>query len=148
MALEVRKVSKEDYDVYWTPDVCKLLDMHIRETKWWSDEPWMDTKWVIDVDRSITYVGVDAVYGVEHIFQYCGQDVAVVAQDGSVGLLKHKYDESFFDIYEILLLTGRFNESLDDFEEMVLRAVDKGGLGLKGKNIGLGINRSQECNFY
>jgi len=65
-------------------------------------------------------------------YQCFGQDVAVVAQDGSVGLLKHKYDESFFDIYEILLLTGRFNDSLDDFKKMVIRAVDKGGLGLNG----------------
>jgi len=58
--------------------------------------------------------------------------VAVVAQDGSVGLLKHKYDESFLDIYEVLLLTGKFTEALDDFKKMVIQAVDKGGLGLDG----------------
>jgi len=133
MTLEVRKVSKEDYDAYWTPDVCQLLDMHIYEAKWWSDEPWGESKWVMDTERKITFKGVSAWHGIEHISQCFGQDVAVVAQDGSVGLLKHKYDESFFDIYEILLLTGRFNDSLDDFKEMVIRAVDKGGLGLNGE---------------
>jgi len=31
MVLEVRKVSKEDYEAYWMPDVCKLLEPHIHE---------------------------------------------------------------------------------------------------------------------
>jgi len=132
MTLELRKVSKEDYEAYWTPDVCKLLDPHIRETKWWSDEPWHDPKWVIDAENEITFYGVSAWYGIDHISQCFGQDVAVVARDGSVGLLKHKYNDEWFDVYEILLLTGRFSESLDNFKEMVLRAVDKGGLGLDG----------------
>jgi len=148
MTLEVRKVSKEDYDAYWTPCVCQLLEMHIRKTKWWSDEPWMDKKLVIDVDNCITYVGVNAVHGVEHVSQYYSNDIAVVAKNGSVGLLKHKYDESFFDIYEILLLTGDFNELLDNFKKMVLKAVDKGGLQLNGyKTICYELNDIEKVTF-
>jgi len=151
VALEVRKVSKEDYDAYWTPDVCKLLDMHIRETKWWSDEPWREMKWVIDTERKITFYGVSAWHGIEHISQCFGQDVAVVAMDGSVGLLKHKYDghgKSFSDVYEILLLTGEFEKSLNDFKEMVLKAVDTGGLGLRGKKgLGMELIENQKVIF-
>jgi len=66
--------------------VCKLLDPYIREAKWWTEEPWRDPKWVIDTKNEITFYGVGAWHGIEHISQCFGQDVAAVARDGSVGL--------------------------------------------------------------
>lgn len=134
MNLEIKKVAQQEFDVYWTPEVCNLLNQYIQNTKWWAidfDGAISSKKWIVDQEGGISFMGVD-VTGAEHPSQLRGQDVAVVAMDGSVGLLKHIYDQSFHDVYKPILLTGRFAEETETFKLSVLAVVRFGGLGLDG----------------
>jgi len=44
------------------------------------------------------------------------EDIAVVSKDGSVGLLKHFCDDELNDMYKIILLTGVFKNSIEEFK--------------------------------
>ena len=134
MKLEIKKVVQQEFDTYWTSAVCEQANRFIQDTKWWArdfDGLWSGKKWVVDQVAGITLIGVDAL-GAEHPSQLNGQDIAVVSKDGSIGLLKHLYDDSFYDIYRTLLLTGRFAEDEEAFKALVLEALQLAGLGMDG----------------
>jgi len=137
MTLEIREVSQKEFEEYWTPAVCELMNKYVYETKWWAsdfdgDKSKNKEKWVIDVDGEISFISVAITRGISHPSDITWEDVAVVSRDGSIGLLKHLSDESSNDVYKIMLLTGNFDKNIDDFKSGVIKAIGVGGLRLNG----------------
>jgi len=150
MVLEIKKITQKDFDSYWTPEVHYLLDKHIHGINSWAnslDTPWRESKWVIDDEKDIIFMTVNAWYGTKHLSEFYWQDVAVVAKDGSVALLKHKHNEISDDVYEILILTKSFSLCIEKFNEMMLKALKKGGLSLDGAK-GICNEISENVIFY
>jgi len=137
--VEVRKITQKDFDTYWTPIVKEKLINFIHTANGWGTNfdrggYRYERKWVMDMERGIVFLGVDILDGILHPSDLCGEDVAVVAKNGSFGLLKHQYDADFFDIYKVLLLNEYFLNSKKEFEKLVVEAINAGGLRLNGND--------------
>jgi len=139
MTLEVRKVTHEEFDKYWTPDVRKILDRYIYETKNWAinfdKKSRFEKKWVMDVENEITLIAVSVTVDIDHPSEMMHEDIAVVSKGGSIGLLKHFYDDELNDMYKIILLTGIFKNSIEEFKKLILKAIKIGGVWLNGSDI-------------
>jgi len=141
MMLDVKKVTQKEFDEYWTPDVRKLLDKYIYETKKWAvnfdKRSKYEKKWVMDLENEITLMTVSVLVGIDHPSEMQHEDIAVVSKDGSIGLLKYFCDDLSNDMYKIILLTGIFENSIEEFKKLVLKSLDMGGLRLNGRNMEL-----------
>jgi len=139
--MEVREVTQKEFDLYWTEDVKKILNEYIYETKWWAvnfdkDRSRLKKKWVINIENEISFISVAIARWIDHPSDMTWEDVAVISRDGSIGLLQHLSDDSFNDVYKIILLTGNFDKNIDNFKSEIIKAVDVGGLRLNGgKNL-------------
>lgn len=131
--MKVKKVTQRDFNTYWTPEVCEKLNQFIWNTKWWAtdfDISYASKMWIEDEELGITFIGVDISARIDHPSKLIGQDAAVVAKDGSIGLIQHRYDESFNDLFKILLSTGIFADDKERLLDLALKAIRFGGLSL------------------
>jgi len=149
MVLEIKKITQKEFDSYWTPEVCNIMNKYIRNTKLWAtnfDDPIIGNKnWTMDVEKNITFIEVNVLSGVAHPSEFYGRDVAVVAKNGAIGLLQYQNNESSDDVYKIVILNGIFSNSVKDFESIVLNALRKGGGRLDG---GKGICNKLSDNVF
>lgn len=135
MSVKVKNVTQKDFNTYWTSEVCEKLNEFIWNTKWWAtdfDTSYVRKKWIEDEELGITFIGVDISSRIDHPSKLIGQDTAVVAADGSIGLIQHRYDESFNNVFKILLSTGIFAADKERLLDLALKAIRFGGLSLDG----------------